>query len=205
MYSPKYFIEKDLNKICDFIKENPLGIIITTNNKSELSISHIPFQIKLEHDTLILEAHIANENLQKNEIINDSNCTVIFQGPNTYISSGIYNHENVSTWNYQAVHVYGSFEILTNIELLNHLEELTNFHEEKRKNPHFYKDLNQKLVKSLSDKITGFRVISKKIEAVFKLSQNRNKSDYQAIVNDLENNIDKQANIVASVMKKNMK
>ncbi|SEF39789.1 Putative FMN-binding domain-containing protein [Algoriphagus boritolerans DSM 17298 = JCM 18970] len=37
---------------------------------------------------------------------------VNFQGPYAYISSSWYNHENVPTWNYLAVHVYGKIRII---------------------------------------------------------------------------------------------
>ncbi len=47
---------------------------------------------------------------------------VMFQGPHAYISSSWYSRENVPTWNYQAVHMYGKASILEKDELI---EELT--------------------------------------------------------------------------------
>jgi transcriptional regulator len=35
-----------------------------------------------------------------------------FSGPHSYISSSWYDHENVPTWNYIAVHVYGKIKLL---------------------------------------------------------------------------------------------
>ena len=35
----------------------------------------------------------------------------MFQGPHSYISSSWYENEEVPTWNYQAVHIYGKASI----------------------------------------------------------------------------------------------
>ena len=46
---------------------------------------------------------------------------VIFQGPHSYISSSWYEHAEVPTWNYQAVHIYGKASILHKEELIDEL------------------------------------------------------------------------------------
>ena len=49
----------------------------------------------------------------------------IFSGVHTYISSSWYNHENVPTWNYLAVHVSGKIRLIEGQELMDHLKSLT--------------------------------------------------------------------------------
>ena len=42
---------------------------------------------------------------------------IIFPGPHAYVSSSWYDHENVPTWNYIAVHVYGKIKIIEGEQL----------------------------------------------------------------------------------------
>lgn len=49
------------------------------------------------------------------------NVLVMFQGPHSYISSSWYENEEVPTWNYQAVHIYGKASILHKEELIDEL------------------------------------------------------------------------------------
>jgi transcriptional regulator len=53
-----------------------------------------------------------------------SEVLVIFNGPHTYISSSWYDHENVPTWNYIAVHVYGTVKLIEGESLRHSLSTI---------------------------------------------------------------------------------
>ena len=63
-------------------------------------------------DDYYITGHMAYGNPQWKTFEIDENVLVIFQGPHAYISSSWYKDENVPTWNYQAVHVYGTASIM---------------------------------------------------------------------------------------------
>lgn len=67
----------------------------------------------------------------------------MYQGPHSYISSSWYEQENVPTWNYQAVHVYGTASIMSEQELEEDLKLLLQKYEGQRKNPVFWENLSQ--------------------------------------------------------------
>lgn len=202
MYIPKEFEIKDLGEIIDFLQQHSLGILIVNDSEQQHSITHLPFRVEKVGDKIHLYAHLANQNPQLQSIENGKNCSIVFQGANTYISSSVYSHENVPTWNYQAVHINGHVTLMTTDELLKELDHLMGTHEEKRENPLKLSTINSELVQHNLKHITGIKIISKTIQAKYKLSQNRNKEDYQSIISDLENRKDSQAKLVAEAMKK---
>ena len=110
---------------------------------------------------------------------------VIFQGPHTYISPTWYNHTNVPTWNYQAVHVYGSPRIVSDhAEVYKILSHLTTRNE--GDSSYRLETLPQDFVEKEMKGIVAFQIEVTRIEANYKLSQNRNDEDYHNIVSRLE-------------------
>ncbi|MDA6365870.1 FMN-binding negative transcriptional regulator, partial [Escherichia coli] len=82
-----------------------------------------------------LTGHMAYGNPQWRTFADSEDVLVMFQGPHAYISSSWYEEENVPTWNYQAVHVYGQASILSEEELKGDLAILLQKYEKHRKNP----------------------------------------------------------------------
>jgi transcriptional regulator len=125
---------------------------------------------------------------------------VIFQGPHTYISPTWYNHVNVPTWNYQAVHVYGSPRIVTDhAETYELLKKLIERHEAERQ--YKLETLPQDFVEKEMKGIVAFQIEVTRIEANYKLSQNRDDEDYHNIVSRLEERGDEMSHGVAEAMK----
>ncbi len=179
---------EDFNTICDFIRENPFGILISNSASLEPIASHIPFQLEDCDDEIVLYGHLSKFNRQNMFIRDGKHAMIIFQGPHAYISSGLYGHVNVPTWNYQAVHLHGNIEFLTNEQVDQHLRELLEAHESKRKDPISYDRIPTQLIESYKKDIIAFRFITYKSEGIFKLSQNRNDDDFRAITEDLATN-----------------
>jgi transcriptional regulator len=130
---------------------------------------------------------------------------VMFQGPHAYISSSWYEQENVPTWNYQAVHVYGTASILDEEELKQDLTMLLQKYEKHRKNPVLWDKLSPEVLEKQLKGIIGFKIKVQEIQAANKLSQNRNEEDYHNIVNKLFEEKDMNSQQMAQLMERKLK
>jgi transcriptional regulator len=202
MYTPEDFKMEDPKEQLEFIQSNTFGTLISTTSTLEPLASHLPFYIR-QKEPLVIEGHISRTNNQSKLLSNGKNAMIIFQGPNGYISSSVYEHENVPTWNYQAVHVYGTISHLNNTEIEIHLSDLMTLHESVREVKKEYVKLTKKLLEAYKKEILCFRVTAYRTEASYKLSQNRNKTDHTAIIHDLEQKKENESLVAA--MKKHYK
>jgi transcriptional regulator len=203
MYIPKEFNITDSAVIESFLEDYPLGTLISSQQTSEPFITHLPFLAERKADDFTLETHLAAENPQANYLTQGKPVVVVFQGENGYVSSSVYTHHNVPTWNYQAVHMYGTVQILSQHELEAQLTRSVDFFERNRKTPLNYANFDRKMIESYLPHIKGVRIEVYKVEAAFKLSQNRNETDFHRIVSDLESSELPSNKELARVMKNN--
>jgi transcriptional regulator len=185
MYVPADFLQNDIDEIEQFLQGNSFGTIVSMNEIQLPIATHLPFLIERNGEDFILEGHMAKANQQSELLKKGKNVLLIFQGPNAYVSSAVYDHPNVPTWNYQSVHIHGTIEPMTEVELHTHLGKMVSLHEGKRETPLNYDTLPSEMLKSYSQEIIGFKIVSFNMEAAYKLSQNRNEADYQNIIDDL--------------------
>ncbi|MEA1024820.1 FMN-binding negative transcriptional regulator [Bacillus subtilis] len=204
MYIPKYYKVTNINEIWDFVKENPFGTIVTTRKGKPIA-THLPLQLVQEGDTYFITGHIAYGNPQWRTFETSEDVLVMFQGPHAYISSSWYKQENVPTWNYQAVHVYGTASILNEEELKQDLTSLLQKYEKHRENPVLWDRLSPQLLEQELKGIVGFKIRVQEIQAANKLSQNRNEEDYQNIVNKLYEEKDINSQQMAQLMESKFK
>lgn len=125
---------EDEPEIVDFIRKNAFATLISQVDGKPFA-THLPFVLgKSNSGEPVLSGHLAKANQQWKSISENEDVLVIFQGPNAYISSSWYNHENVPTWNYLAVHISGKIRLIEGEELMDHLKSLTNIYEDGRPN-----------------------------------------------------------------------
>jgi transcriptional regulator len=164
--------------------------------------THIPMLLnKDEHGKDILVGHMSKANPQWKYFKDNDEIMAIFMGPHSYISSSWYQKENVPTWNYIAVHVYGKIKIVKGEALINDMRKLVDKYEINSKNPVSLDKLSRKSMNMVNG-VVGFQIEITKIEAAFKLSQNRNETDHKNIIKELEASNDYNAKAVAEEMKK---
>lgn len=185
MYTPRFFKVTDMKEILNFVQENSFGTIVTTDEGKPIA-THLPFILNKIDDDFYLSSHFAYGNLQWKTLEDNDQVLVIFQGPHAYVSSSWYGHENVPTWNYQAVHIYGKAKILTKDELREDLANLLEKYEKHRENPILWETLSPDMLESQMKGVVGFKVKVKEIQAAYKLSQNRNEEDYENIIHKLK-------------------
>lgn len=201
MYIPKFFSVSNTEEIWDFVQENSFATIVTTEQGKPIA-THLPVQLIKEGDTYLLTGHMAIGNPQWRTFEACEDVLVMFQGPHAYISSSWYEKENVPTWNYQAVHMYGPARILDGEELERDLTMLLQKYEMHRNKPVLWEKLSPQLLNNQVKGIIGFKITVKEIQAAYKLSQNRTDEDYQNIIENLYRENDHNAEQMAQVMEK---
>jgi transcriptional regulator len=204
MYIPRYFKVTNADEIWEFVQENSFGTMVTTKQGKPIA-THLPLQLVKEGDTYYITGHVAYGNPQWRTFETCEDVLVMFQGPHAYISSSWYKQENVPTWNYQAVHVYGTATILNEEELKQDLTKLLQKYEKHRKNPILWDKLSPEVLEKQLKGIVGFKIKVQEIQAANKLSQNRNEDDYQNIVNKLYEEKDLNSQQMAQLMERKFK
>ena len=201
MYIPELYKNENQDDIQNFIHQNGFGILVNQTD-GKLWATHIPLLLEEKNGKQILVGHLSRENPQAASIQTNNDVLAIFSGAHSYISSSWYDHENVPTWNYLAVHIYGKVQLHSLEETIDALKKLVNKYEAKSEKPIRVENLSKKTM--LQEKgIVSFEIEISAIEAMKKLSQNRDDKNYQNIISKLENSDDFQSIEVAQEMKRN--
>jgi len=200
MYIPNYYKNENREEVKSFLIKNSFGILINQSS-GKLNGTHLPLELDTdENGDDILTGHISKANPQWGNFNNNEEVLAIFTGPHSYVSSSWYEKENVPTWNYIAVHIYGTIKIIKGKELLSALKKLVDKYERNSENPISLEKMSEKTLKQING-IVGFNIKITKIQAAYKLSQNREDSDYHTIIDKLENRKDANSIEVAKEMK----
>ncbi len=201
MYIPDLYKNENSAEIEAFLKENAFGILINQTNGKPWG-THIPLLFETnDNGEKVFVGHISLENPQAKNLKNDDEVLCIFNGPHAYISSSWYDHENVPTWNYIAIHAYGTIKIHDLNETILGLKKLVDKYEETSKNPVKIENLSKKTMLQARG-ILGFEIKVTAIEAKKKLSQNRDEKNYENIIFELEQTNNSQNIDLALEMKK---
>ena len=201
MYIPEIYKNENQEEIRKFIQANSFGILINQANE-KLCATHIPLELETnEEGKDILCGHISKENPQWNGFIDNDQVLAVFSGPHSYISSSWYDHENVPTWNYIAVNLYGKIKIIEGDAVIESLKKLVDKYEQNSENPIRIDDLSTKTMMQTRG-IVAFEIEITKIQATKKMSQNRDQKNYENIISELEKTNTNQSIAIANEMKK---
>lgn len=202
MYIPHYFRNHRLPELEEFIRKNPFATLINQHEGRPWA-THIPVELEEnEQGEKVFWCHVARSNLQWKNFESNPDALVIFSGPHHYISSSWYNHMNVPTWNFIAVHVYGKVQIMSEEKFHEALRRLVNRYEATSKNPMSVDKMPKEFVQKLIKGAVGFEISIERIEGKWKLSQNRDDESARTIISELEELNDFNAKMIAEEMKK---
>ncbi|RSK42067.1 FMN-binding negative transcriptional regulator [Mangrovimonas spongiae] len=171
-YPPK--IHQDNNKahMIAVMQAFPLATVISVKNSNPI-ITHLP--LIYSNDKLI--GHLDKFNPHAELLQDNQAVTIIFSGPQCYISPSIYKTEQLPTWNYVKVHLKGTVSKIDNVETVKQsMISMTAFLEPE--NAYVLKAGNPKMEAYLPY-VIGFEITITHWEGKFKLSQNRNKEDFE--------------------------
>ena len=199
MYIPHKYKNGNLAEVKDFLTKNSFGILVNQVDGKPWA-THIPMELETTDDGKdVLVSHIAKANPQWKHFAENDNVLCIFNGPHSYISSSWYKEEEVPTWNYIAVHVYGKIKILTEEEVMASMHKLVDKYELNSKKPISLHNLSEKTLRQVKG-VVGFQITIESIQAAYKLSQGR-EHDHERIIKELENTNNPNARDIANRMK----
>jgi transcriptional regulator len=201
MYVPGFYRNDQIDEIAEVIKNQNFGILVSTGAERRITASHLPFHVKQNSNELILTAHLSAANPQWKKWKENEEVLIIFQGPHTYISSSWYDHVNVPTWNYIAVHIYGNITFLNEEQTIQHLDELLSYHEKREPSPVSLQSMGMDYVKKEMKGLKAIQITSTEIRSAFKLSQNRNDTNLELIMAELNKRGDENSLAIAEAMK----
>lgn len=177
MYVPEHFSISDREEIFAFVEANGFGQLISMV-EGKLFSSHLPFEVSEDRTRLL--CHLARQNPQHEELAGRE-VLVTFQGPHGYISPGWYNAPGVPTWNYQAVHVYGTCEVFDDADRLQtSIETLARRYEATLEKP-WQPEYDVARLRG----IVGVDIAITDIHCKYKLSQNRTAAERAAVIGQL--------------------
>jgi transcriptional regulator len=199
VYIPEYFRVRDHADAIGFMRANPFAILISATDEGPFA-THAPLVIREAGESLMIRGHVAKANPHWRHLEQQTQCLTIFHGAHAYVSPANYTtREVVPTWNYGAVHVYGTARVFSGPdELLGVLHELIPMFEPAYAEQ--WASLSAAYRERMLSHIVGFEISVTRIEAKFKLSQNRSKEEQQNIIESLGNGPDTVVSGVAQLM-----
>jgi transcriptional regulator len=185
MYTPKHNRIEDRDALLAYMRAYSFAALASAG-PAGLMATHLPFAIEDSEGRIRLLAHMAKANPQWREFAAGTDAMVIFMQPHAYVSPRLYDsRQNVPTWNYVAVHAYGRPVLIeereAKIDLQKKLIGLhdAGFLEQMAELPQSYIDAKLAAIVSFSIEVT-------RIDARYKLSQDKNPAERERIARDLE-------------------
>lgn len=200
MYIPHHYKNENIEEVKDFLVNHGFGILVNQTDGKPWA-THIPLELDVDKNGKdILVGHIAKANPQWKNFESNPEVLAIFNGPHSYVSSSWYKEEEVPTWNYIAVHVYGTIKILDEAALMASLHKLVDKYEQDSTNPISLHNMSKKTMGQVKG-IIGFKIIINEIHAAYKLSQGR-EQDHPQIIKELQQRKDMGSKSISHEMKK---
>jgi transcriptional regulator len=188
MYIPTSYREERPDEMFAFILANPFGAMVTSRD-GELFATHLPFVVdRFTGARGTLLGHIARANDHHKDAPAEERALVIFTGPDAYITPRWYpskaeHGKVVPTWNYVAVHAYGTLRFRRDEAFLRRqLELLTTQHEGAGPGAWKVTDAPDEYVAQQLKAIVGLEVEITALEGKWKMSQNRDDADIDGVV-----------------------
>ena len=149
--------------------------------------SHLPFLVKGEPGRETLDGHMARANPQWKTFADGAEVLVVFQGPHTCVTPSLSKAERaLPTWNQPAVHVYGRPVIVDAPDKVRALiKRLVDFREPRFDTPWRLESLDEGWIDRRLRAIVGFEMPIERVEATFRLMQNRSAEDRRRVADAL--------------------
>lgn len=200
MYIPEHFRVREHADAIAFMRANPFAILVSAADDGPYA-THAPVVVREAGERLIIRGHVAKANPHWRHLEQQLQCLTIFNGPHAYVSPTNYTtREVVPTWNYGAVHVYGNPRVFfAPDELLRVLHELIPMFEPTYADQ--WASLTAAYRERMLSQIVGFEIDVTRVEAKFKLSQNRSREEQENIIASLGAAMDTTVSGVAQLMR----
>lgn len=173
-YPPLHHQDDNREHMIEVINTYPLAMLVSVKDNVPL-ISHLP----LIYSEGKLIGHLDKFNPQADLLKDNNDVTVIFAGPQCYISPSIYSTTQLPTWNYIMVHINGTVKEITNPEtIIKSMIDMTSFLEAPA-HKYILEPDNPRMAQFISY-VRGFEIDITHWEGKFKLSQDKKPSDMES-------------------------
>lgn len=191
MYIPADFDIPQIDVMHQLIKQHALGILFT-HGSSGLDANHLPFELSTDQSELgVLHAHVSRSNPVWQDIQDGDEVLVVFRAGDAYISPQWYpskqeHHQQVPTWNYRAVHAYGTVKIRDDERYVRGVvARLTRTHEATQAEPWKMSDAPKDYLEPMLKAIVGIEIQITRLQGKAKLGQNKEYRDVLGVANAL--------------------
>lgn len=186
MYVPAHFAPDD-RAVQELLTHHGAAELVTATPDGPLA-TMLPFVHDRERGVLL--GHLARNNDHwKQPVLGEA--MVIMRGPDSYISPAWYASKAehgrvVPTWNYLTAHVYGTLTVHDDPDwLADVVRRLTDHHEADKPEPWSVDDAPEQFIRGQLRAIVGVELTINRVEAKFKLSQNRPPADIDGVIRGL--------------------
>ena len=165
------------------LRRHAFGLLVSTG-EGELCTTHLPYLVS--SDGKRLELHMARTNPHSQLLENHPSCRLVVQGDHAYVSPSWYSAEkSVPTWNYEAVHVDATAEVVRDPDELWGMVTRMSDRFEEAQSSWTYSALPESFRTPLLGAIIGVRLQIDRGHAKQKLSQNRSDADRRRVAEEL--------------------
>jgi transcriptional regulator len=159
------------------IEAYPFGVLITHGDDG-FNETHLPFLVQRDDSPCgaTLDGHFARANPQWRDFATPREAVAMFRGPHGYISPTWYEPRDkpyVPTWNYIAVHVRGVPRMIEDEEASFEILRRTVERSERARDPEWSLDSALDYARKILPGIVAFTMPIDRIDAKFKLSQDK--------------------------------
>ncbi len=198
MYFPAAFSVTDVALIREIIREHPFAVVV--GGGPEPFATHVPvIAVSGSSGELRLSAHIAKANPHGQLLAGSPEALVIFNGPHAYVSPRWYaSRPAVPTWNYIAIHAHVHVRIIEDPAQLESMVRTLSDAFEGADAPDSPAGFRERMLHG----IVGLDMSVRRIEAKFKLGQNRSAADVAGVISVLRQSSDSNARAIADWMRR---
>lgn len=197
MYVPKHFHEDDPATLWAEMQRQAAATLVS-QGPDGLIASHVPVELvpgdaaEAPEPWGRVRCHLARANPHADVLAAGGEVLLVFQGAEGYVSPSFYPSKATSggkavpTWNYVAIHAYGTPQPFEGEAALRpHLAALTNRHEAERAEPWAIDDAPDDFIAMMCKAIIGFDIALSRVEGKWKMSQNRAPADREGAAKGL--------------------
>jgi len=210
MYIPAHFRLEHLDAAADLVASVGAADVVTVDptGRPESTLLPVLWDRTPTPDAPygVLLAHAARNNTQWHDLPAGTRGLAIVRGPQAYISAGWYpsaadDGRVVPTWNYSAVHLSGTVEVVDDVERVREIvARLTAWHEAGRRTQWSMDKAPEAYLDSMLSAIVGVVLHLDRVEAKAKLGQNRTEADVAGAVHGLRAEGRAESDAVAAAM-----
>jgi transcriptional regulator len=202
MYTPPAYAEKNEAALRARMREWSFATLVT-HGADGLNATHLPFLVDDDGPHGTLTTHLARGNPQYHDLKAGATALVMFQGPHAFISPSWYtNRLTFPTWNYTAIHVRGTPEVVDDTTAIHAvLQRTVATYDTPLGGEWAFGAMPEELTASRLKAIAAVRIPIARIEGKMKLNQDKPVADRLGVIAALEKQGDAQSLAVAGMIR----